>query len=542
MAIWDIQEETVVTGIADSQKCLSCGANVLFDPKKGAMVCNRCGQSQRPEAYEINQAMASRFSNDSGNRKRVIKPPEPEKKADEYKAEESESDEASKRDFKTSIEFASDSISDEEWRIRRKEKHEIVCNACGAVVIAEQSTMSTFCAFCGSPMIIERSLSDEFSPDYIIPYKLTKDDAKKAIKEWIASRKNLPLKFHSRANYSKITGLYVPVWLVDGDCHLDTVGAGLAKNYTSMTNCTVDFYTVKRKIDFKLKNVPFNASTKINTRMMEAIEPFNYNEMVPFNGAYLQGFFAEKYDVKPDETAIRVTNRYHDYMYDIITKHMANSQYTEYHLEENWSKADGFVFKYALVPVWVMTVKYKGVCHRILVNGQTGEVAGKPPESNFKSVMSNFLVRLRAYSIIMAFDLIFSALVGFIFAIDLSKSGIGLSKYDLTNFDFGIFKYAFLITLAISAVFTIIAANGIIVSSDYDNAIVQLAKTIGKLTIKARRSVYHLSTETNALDKIPDVLQYFDQSSIKLIEKEDKLVSSVAKDSLSVQNGGYGLF
>ena len=472
MAIWDRQEDTVITSTADSYKCLSCGANVLFDPKEGVLVCRSCGNRHHPEAYEVNSMLGS--------------------------------------------------LSEGEANVDDTTKHQIVCNACGSTVITDAKTMSTFCAFCGSPAVVNRPLDKAFTPDYIIPYKLTHKDAEDAIKKWSSTRKFLPGSFNSKANYSKITGLYVPFWVVDAECHVDTVGSGIMKRM-ELGNEFQTYYDVKRKADFKMLKVPFDGSKKINDRVMQAIEPFDYREMVPFNIGYLQGFYAERYDENPQDISVKVTNRLHDYMYEISSKYMNIGKYHEYHLEQNKSKADHFDFKYALMPVWFMSYKYKNLYYRIAVNGQTGEVAGKTPESGFKLGMFKFLKGLKAYSLVILADLIIAAVLAMAMYFYMGARYSGSHRHSALSI--GI---CFVVSLAICLGLTLCNALGIRFMDD--NSI--YGRMIEKMVIKTRMDIIEYGNDINKLDEMPDAYQYFDKSQKVDVIEEDNVVTDVMTDSL----------
>ena len=43
--------------------------------------------------------------------------------------------------------------------------------------------------------------------------------------------------------------------------------------------------------------------------MMEAIEPYEYQDLTEFNMSYLSGYMADKYDQEPDELTGRVYER-----------------------------------------------------------------------------------------------------------------------------------------------------------------------------------------------------------------------------------------
>ena len=85
-------------------------------------------------------------------------------------------------------------------------------------------------------------------------------------------------------------------------------------------------YDVIRRADIVSKGIPADGESKIEDALMEAIEPFDYSKMVPFNIGYLQGFYSEKYDQTPEDLSVRITNRFRDYMYQVSREYMQTKQ------------------------------------------------------------------------------------------------------------------------------------------------------------------------------------------------------------------------
>ena len=89
------------------------------------------------------------------------------------------------------------------------------CKNCGAEIIADAETTATFCVYCGNTAIIKNKLSGKFAPDFIIPFKKTKEEA---IEKFINLKKGRPLmpkNFNNKNNIEKIRGIYIPFWLFD---------------------------------------------------------------------------------------------------------------------------------------------------------------------------------------------------------------------------------------------------------------------------------------------------------------------------------------
>ena len=63
-----------------------------------------------------------------------------------------------------------------------------------------------------------------------------------------------------------------------------------------------EIYNAVRGGTETFSHVPADASKKMDDVLMESIEPFNYQDAVPFQSAYLAGYVADRYDVDKEET------------------------------------------------------------------------------------------------------------------------------------------------------------------------------------------------------------------------------------------------
>ena len=54
------------------------------------------------------------------------------------------------------------------------------CPSCGGEILSDEHTAATFCPYCDNPAILPSRLSGGWKPDAVIPFRSSKDDAKKA--------------------------------------------------------------------------------------------------------------------------------------------------------------------------------------------------------------------------------------------------------------------------------------------------------------------------------------------------------------------------
>ena len=259
------------------------------------------------------------------------------------------------------------------------------CPSCGAELICDETTAATSCPYCNNPSIVPGKLSDMLKPDWVIPFKLDKEAAKKALKNYYRGKKLLPNAFSDRNHIEEIKGVYVPFWLFDGTVDADMRFQGTRVNSVTTGReiiTTTEYYRVRRSGVVSFDKIPADASSKMPDAHMDAIEPYDYSELKPFSNAYLPGFLADKYDVKPEDCYARVDLRAQNTAEELLAGTV--SGYSSCTPESRQISVRRTRTSYALLPVWLLATKYDGKNYLFAMNGQTGKLIGDLPVSKGK--------------------------------------------------------------------------------------------------------------------------------------------------------------
>lgn len=259
------------------------------------------------------------------------------------------------------------------------------CPSCGAELICDASTAATSCPYCGNPSVVPGQFSGALRPEFVIPFKLAKQDALEALKKHYKGKIFLPKTFFEKNTIEKIQGVYVPFWLYDGEASGDFVFEGTqVRVYTrgDVEITETNFYNVYRSGSLAFEKVPVDASSKMPDAHMDSIEPFDYGELKPFSTAYLPGFLADKYDVSVEQSNERAdqrcANTLESTIRDTVVGYSGCTTKTR-----NVSLKRGKVH-YALLPVWMLNVKWNNQNFLFAINGQNGKTAGNLPVSSGK--------------------------------------------------------------------------------------------------------------------------------------------------------------
>ena len=133
--------------------------------------------------------------------------------------------------------------------------------------------------------------------------------------------------------------------------------------------------------------------------LMESLEPFDHNEMVPFNMGYLAGFLANKYNVPSKDCKPRAIQRMNATLVADFRKTM--SKYSSLRtLSENTGIVESSD-KYALYPVYMLNTSWNGKNYLFAMNGQSGKFVGNLPCSYLKAL--KYYIPISAIASLIAF-------------------------------------------------------------------------------------------------------------------------------------------
>lgn len=348
-------------------QCPACTGPLHYSAKSGKLACDYCGSSF--DVAEI-EALYARKEAEAAAAKQAA-----DAKAEAAQAAKDEAAEAAA----ASGGWDTSDLS-RDWGAEADGLRVYSCPSCGAELICDQSTAATACPYCGNPAIVPGQFSGALRPDYILPFRLSKDDAVQALRAHYKGKPFLPRSFTSANHIEQIQGVYVPFWLFDGGAE------GAASYRASNTNVfeTGDYeitetrhYHVVRAGSLAFEKIPVDASSKMPDDHMDSIEPFDYAQLRPFSTAYLPGYLADKYDVTIDDSRDRADTRCRETLAqalrDTVTGYGACV--TE---RDDIALRRGKVH-YALLPVWMLSTKWRGQDFLFAMNGQTGKLVGDLP-------------------------------------------------------------------------------------------------------------------------------------------------------------------
>ncbi len=331
-------------------KCPQCAGDMGYDSESGMLQCASCGHTQKIEdAPEIEEAEEAVELFDGSA-------------------------------IPDEVEFLQE--TEEKETSVFSEEQDFFCNGCGANIVTEPEVSATKCPYCGSAVAFKARLSGELAPDKVIPFQISKDEAKKGFKKWAKNGLLTPKDFMTEQRLGEITGVYVPFLLYDmnvnaeADCLCSKKRSYRRGDYIYHET---KYYHVYRRANLNYLKVPADASVKMDDETMDCLEPYHFDKMKNFNPEYLAGYQAERYGQDAEQLEGRAKGRAREYAEKYLADSIRGYATTTYQRKEcTTSRTQEY---YALLPVWTLQYTYKGEKQVYTMNGQTGKVVGKPPIS-----------------------------------------------------------------------------------------------------------------------------------------------------------------
>ena len=355
-------EPLQTTGQALAQKkfsCPACGAEAQWNPAKKALVCPFCGTTS-PAQVALNEAG-----------KEVIV----------------------EHDLVTALRGIPD--SQRGWQAK---KTSVRCQSCQAISVFDPERVSQRCDFCGSTALVPyEEIKEAFSPESLLPMKISENQVRDSIRRWYASRWFAPNKLRLAALTDTVKGLYIPYWTFDAQVRADWTAESGYYYYETETYRDSDGQTRTRQVQ-KVRWVPSSghldhffddelvpASRGVHAEMLERVEPFPTKELMGYQPGFLSGWVVERYQIDLVAAAQAARAKMDAETTRLCAAQVPGDTHRFLQVHSDYS---GQTFKHILVPIWLLTYSYGARAFQVVINGYTGVIAGRYPKSWIKITLA----------------------------------------------------------------------------------------------------------------------------------------------------------
>jgi DNA-directed RNA polymerase subunit RPC12/RpoP len=337
--------------------CEQCGADLLYSPDKQQLVCDYCGfhniisvSTEEIKEYDFNSAL------------------------DELERLKHDRENAS----------ASTTISI------------IQCPSCAAEFSLEEE-FSAGCPFCGTSVVTSTEHARFIQPKSLLPFQITEQQARTAFDQWVRGLWFAPSKLKKSSKHNeKLTGVYLPYWTYDSQ----TENRYRGQRGTIYYERQVYYAVVDGRRERRVRSVPkvrwravsghvslhfddilIGASKTLPRKIIDHLEPWDLDSLVPYSESYLSGFHSELYQITVDKGFMQAKNIMNYHINNAVRNNIGGDKQRISNLNTQHSN---ITFKHLLLPVWSAAFKYRNKTYRYVINGRNGKIHGERPYSIVK--------------------------------------------------------------------------------------------------------------------------------------------------------------
>lgn len=337
------QQEEATPAVVEF-KCPRCQATTAYSVEDGGLRCAHCGYYEPPATPIVGKG-----------------------------AEE----------FEFTVATVAASRQAQGWGAQRRELH---CQSCGARTSLTPNGLAHTCPFCGSNQVLQQDApQDQLRPRFLIPFQIESTRIQDIAREWLGSSWMTPKTLKEAARVADFQGVYMPYWTFDAQTVADwraQVGHQVSERYydSSSKSWKTRTKTVWRwesgRAQRTFDDLLISGSTQLSGLLLEELQDFKTRAFVPYSPSYLAGFMAHAYDV-PLESAWDVARqKMREATRGACRAQASTSQIRNFRMTLDFSDES---WRYVLMPVYVAAYRYEGETYQVMVNGQTGAIAGQRP-------------------------------------------------------------------------------------------------------------------------------------------------------------------
>ncbi len=268
------------------------------------------------------------------------------------------------------------------------------CGQCGAGALLPVGVTSQVCPFCASAALVAApEEAGLLPPQGVIPMGLEAEAASAKVRAWLGQGRLAPDDLIQLARRRPLQPVYVPFWRFNSALTARwraQVNEGEGRAAHAIWRAGEETFFYPRWLQPGARALPAD--------LLRQIEPFDLDGLVRYKPEYLAGWPAGTYDLSLAQASLDARAG----MLAEATRQLG-PKILPGRVVSAWqvSGADftGQTYQLLLLPLWIGHYLYGGRRYRVLVNGQTGRVAGDRPLDRVKVALLA-LVALAALALV----------------------------------------------------------------------------------------------------------------------------------------------
>ncbi|MFQ5653328.1 MAG: zinc ribbon domain-containing protein [Planctomycetota bacterium] len=276
---------------------------------------------------------------------------------------------------------------------------EVRCEACGARVRRGREERSFRCPFCDSAHVLEHPYDPErHDPEFVVPFAVPPRRAQELFRAWLGRGSVLtPGDLSKRAAAQRMRGVYLPFWsftalgesrwrarIGEHWYRTETYTVTVTRNGKTTTETRTrtvretEWWPLEGRYHRYLSGILISASRGLPQAQAEWIEPFELTVAKRYEARFLAGWLSEEHSIARDEAEERCLVELERRQREGVRAFLPGDTHTDLEVESEYSRWSSDLI---LLPVYLLSYRYRDQVYRFLLNGQTGRAAGERPRS-----------------------------------------------------------------------------------------------------------------------------------------------------------------
>ncbi len=303
--------------------CVNCGGSMVFDVSLQQMRCEHCESTMDPQAFDVRE------------RGVAVDP-------------------------------------------RYTEMARFTCQNCGAELESTDDSMVGFCPYCGGQSMVAAP-GVECEVERIIPFKVSKEKCCELYGKYAKGVLYLPREFRDPSFLQRFTGIYTPYYEYDAQFERKASVQGEKTVKRTRRYDVVNTYAYDVDISGQyLRGAPNDGSRYLDDEISERALPFDTSKELPFNAAYLAGFYADASTTPAELYYDDAAAQAQENMLGAITEEVVGRDSISMTGTASISaKVTGH--HSTLFPLWFLTWRKDDRVAYAVINGESGKVVSDLP-------------------------------------------------------------------------------------------------------------------------------------------------------------------
>lgn len=295
--------------------------------------------------------------------------------------------------------------------------YSVKCENCGATTTLDEELKSAYCAYCSNALIVEDGHKESFlKPQSLLPFKLDKTEAMSAFGDWVDGLWFAPNDLKNvLKTEERFKGVYLPYWTYDTDTDIAYTGSQgeyyyVTESYTTRQNGQTvrksrrvrrtRWYSTSGRINHFFNDILVAASDSLPREYVSQLEPWDLENLIPFDERFLSGYITEKYRMDLESGFDQAREDIIPNIHSLIRRDIGGDDQRIYTKDIKYSD---ITFKHLLLPTYVSSFSYRNELYRFVVNARTGEVQGERPWSAIKIALALLVAVAAAVGLLMLY-------------------------------------------------------------------------------------------------------------------------------------------